>query len=188
MGRVSRFDRHVLFMPPGLFLLLDDLETPGRAHFRWMLHAFEKMQVDPDGGRVMSRRGGAELDVRLRSPAGLTISQTDRFRVPYNAGVPPAFREEKPNQWHVTAETVQEAEALRIGAVMAVRGPGERLDLEVVEKEGWLGARATTTSGTSEGWVQLKPGSAGPTDYGHATAGGHAILCGTAETGETVVV
>jgi len=188
MGRVSRFDRHVLFLLPGLFLLLDVLETPKPALFQWMLHAFEKMKVDVDSGRVISRRHGATLDVRLRSPMGLTFSRTDRFRTPYNAGAPTAFHEKKLNQWHLTAETEQQADAARIGAVMAARGPGERLDLEILEKDGWLGARATSASGTAEGWVQLQPGRAGPAGYGHAVAAGNATICGMAETGEKYVI
>ena len=150
------------FLRPGLFLLLDDLEAPEPARFKWLLHAFEKMEVDDAAGRIVSRRDGATLDVRLRSPAGLTLNQTDVFDTPYNAGTPEEFQEDRPNHWHVAAETQEEAGAARIGAVMAASGPGERFDVELLEREGWFGARASGAFGTVAGWVQLCPGAPGP--------------------------
>ena len=123
------------------------------------------------------------LDVRLRSPAGLTFSQTDVFDTPYNAGTPEEFREDRPNHWHVTAETLEEAGASRIGAAMVVSGPEERLDLELLEQEGWFGARASGVFGAVEGWVQLCPEAAGPAEYGE-----HAMICGTGVDGEVLVV
>ena len=187
MGGIRRFDRHVLFLRPGLFLLLDDLEAPEPALFQWMLHAFEKMEVDTAVGRVMSQRKGATLDVRLCSPAGLVLSQTDQFDTPYNAGIPEAFRKEKPNQWHVTAETAQKSDATRIGAVMAVWGPHERFELELREQVGWFGARATGAFGAVEGWVQLRPHTAGPEGYGDAVTEGEALLCGMAGNGDRFI-
>ena len=162
MGKMCRFDRHILFLRPGLFLVLDDLEAPEPARFKWLLHAFEKMEVDDAAGRIVSRRDGATLDVRLRSPAGLTLNQTDVFDTPYNAGTPEEFQEDRPNHWHVAAETQEEAGAARIGAVMAASGPGERFDVELLEREGWFGARASGAFGTVAGWVQLCPGAPGP--------------------------
>lgn len=183
-GRVRRFNRHILFLHPGLFLLLDDLETPEPARFQWMLHAFEQMEVDEAAGRVISRRRGATLDLRLHSPLGLMLSQTDQFDTPCNTGIPEAFQEEMPNHWHVTAETAQTAGSVRIGAVMAVWGPDERFELEVSEQSGWFGARATGMFGTVEGWVQLEPHTPGPQGYGEAVVKGKAILCGRSVDGD----
>ena len=109
MGKLIRCDRHILFLRPGLFILLDDLEAPKPARFQWMLHAFEEMQVA--GNQAVSRRDGATMDVRLSSSAGLSLSQTDQFDVPYNANIPEEFQKEKPNHWHVTAETEERAKA-----------------------------------------------------------------------------
>ncbi len=189
MGRLRKFDRHALFLRPGLFLLLDDLEAPEPARFQWMLHAFEEMALSE--GRVISRRGGATLDVRLRCPAGLTLRQTDRFDTPYNHGIPERFHEDLPNHWHVTAETGTtgaDVTVTRIGAAMGVWGPGERFEIEALEQEGWFGARATGAFGRAEGWAQLKPGAPGPAGYGEAVSGGRATLCGTAADGDRFVV
>jgi len=188
MGKMRRFDRHILFLRPGLFLLLDNLESPEPALFQWMLHAFEEMELDNAVGRVVSKREGATLDVHLRSPVGLTISQTDQFDTPYNTGIPEAFHKDMPNHWHLTAETERKSEAVRIGAVMVVSGTQERCDVELLEREGWFGARAKGDFGTVEGWVQLSPGAAGPDDYDEAVAEGRAILCGISADDEQFVI
>ena len=46
-GRLKRFLRHVLFLRPGVILLLDEVAAPEPAEFSWLLHALEKMQMDP---------------------------------------------------------------------------------------------------------------------------------------------
>ena len=188
MGKMRRFDRHILFLRPCLFLLLDDVETPEPAMFQWMLHAFEEMELDDETGRIVSRRKDARLDVHLQSPVGLILNQTDQFDTPYNDGIPEAFHKDMPSHWHVTAETVQKSEAVRIGAVMTVSGSQEHFDFELLKQNGWLGARAKGEFGTLEGWVQLSPGAAGPEKYGEIVAEGRSILCGMSADGDQFVV
>jgi hypothetical protein len=183
-GRVNRFVRHILFLRPGLFLLLDDLETSEPSRFQWMLHAFEKMELNQEEGRVVSRRMGATLDVCLRSAVDLVLAQTDQFDTPYNAGIPDAFRREMPKHWHMTAATAQRTDRLRIGAVMAVWGPHEPFELELLENPGWFGACATGLFGKVEGWVQLQPQTTGPDSFGEEVSKGKAIICGVSAQGK----
>ena len=186
MGKLLRWDRHMLFLRPGLFLLLDDLEAPSASRYQWMLHALEEMALGE--GQVISRRGGATLDVRLACPEGLTLSQTDRFDTPYNHGIPEQFHKDLPNHWHVTAETGGDAKAVRIGAAMGVYGAGEAFELETLSHDGWFGAKATGAFGAVEGWVQLTAGAPGPDGYSDAVADGRAKVCGAAMDGERFVV
>ncbi len=184
MGKLARCDRHILFLRPGLFLILDDLEAPAAARFQWMLHAFDEMELD--GCRVVSRRDGAAMDVRLASPTGLSVSQTDDFDVPFNANIPEEFQQERPNHWHVTAETQDDARATRIAAAMAVTGPGEEMAVELLERPGWFGVQATGIFGRAEAWAQLEAGAAGPEGYGDEVSAGRAVVCGTARDGERI--
>ncbi|RPI26664.1 MAG: DUF4962 domain-containing protein [Acidobacteria bacterium] len=181
MGKLRRFERHILFLRPGLFLLLDDLEAPAGSRYQWMLHALEEMKLD--GTRVVSKRAGAQLDVTLRSPAGLSFHQTDQFDTPYNQGVPEEYRRDVANHWHVTAETQTAAVAARIGAVMSVSGPGEIVEVDLLEHSGWFGAKAIGAFGEASGWLQLQPGSPGPTGFGKEVEAGQAKLCGVAADG-----
>jgi len=183
MGRLVRWDRHILFLRPGLFVLLDDVEAPGVSQFQWMLHAFEEMEVGE--ASVVSRRDGATLEVRLGCRRGLSISQTDQFDTPYNEGIPEPFQEDRPNHWHVTAETQAGAKATRIAAAMGVYGAEECFELEALDQAGWFGARARGGFGSVEGWAQLVPGAAGPEGFGDAVAAGDATVCGIGADGET---
>ncbi|MDP6039882.1 MAG: heparinase II/III family protein, partial [Candidatus Latescibacteria bacterium] len=92
MGKLTQCDRHILFLRPGLFLSLDELAAPENVIFQWMLHAFEEMEVGE--AQIISRHDGSALDVRLSSPAGLKLSQTDQFDTPYNDRIPEQFHED----------------------------------------------------------------------------------------------
>jgi hypothetical protein len=67
---------------------------------------------------------------------------------------------------------------------MAVTGPDEKMDVELLAHTGWFGARAEGEFGTLEGWVQLENGSVGPAGYGADVESGEAKICGTARDGE----
>jgi hypothetical protein len=187
VGKVRRCDRHILFLRPCLFLLLDDLDVPEPAIFQWMLHTLEKMEVDASLGQVISRRKSATLQVWLRSCAGLAFSQTDQFDTPYNAGIPYEFHRKMPDHWHLTAETTQKAGAVRIGAVMVVSEPHEDYDLDVLEKDGWLGARLNGAFGKIEGFLQLRPGTVKPEGFGQAVGDGKTLLYGQSADGQSFV-
>ncbi|MHC4435125.1 MAG: heparinase II/III domain-containing protein, partial [Planctomycetota bacterium] len=146
-GKLNKWVRRILFLRPGLFLLLDEIEAPAASQYQWMLHAFEKMTID--GAKVTSRRKAAVLDVTLACPQGLILTQTDLFDTPYNHGIPKAYHREKANHWHVTAETGKSARKTRIAAVMSVYGAKERFDVHLVE--GWIRFDQTDASPPSPG-------------------------------------
>jgi hypothetical protein len=177
-GRLKRFLRHVLFLRPGVILLLDELEAPAPARYQWLLHALEKMECDEKAATVIARRRGASLEVRLACAQGLAFHLTDQFDTPYNAGNPPEYHEERPNQWHFRAETREPVAATRIAALMIVRGPGEDFQTELLEERGWLGLRLRMGAGTGEAWVQLAPGAAGPAGFTDAVRAGRALMAG----------
>lgn len=157
--RLTRWVRHILFLRPGLFLMLDEIEAPRPATFQWMLHAFDRMEVT--GQRVISRRGPAVLEVTLAAVNGLRLSQTDQFDTPYNHGIPEAYHREKPGHWHVTAETRQRSARTTIAAVLAVHDEAAPLTVEVETVNGWLGAKcasdANSDSRAVEGWIRFDP-------------------------------
>jgi hypothetical protein len=161
-GKLKRCLRHVLFLRPGLFVVLDELEAPAPARFDWLLHAIEKMQVDETARTVTATRGGASLTVRLDCEAGLGFHLTDQFDTPYNEGNPPEYHEQRANQWHFKATTERPAAQVRIAAVMVVRGPAEKLDVDWKQHPGWSGAAMRTPDGSGEVWAQLAAGASPP--------------------------
>jgi hypothetical protein len=180
--KLKKWVRRILFLRPGLFLLVDEIATPEPVRCQWLLHAFEEMEIED--ARITSRRKDATLGVHLACPQGLKLSQTDRFDTPYNHGIPEAYHKDKANHWHVTAETVEKSAAIRIGAVMAAHGKGERLEVRVRRQDGWFGAAASGDFGEVEGWIRLDEVESLPAGFAGKVPGQTVNLCGRSREGE----
>ncbi|MFB6295562.1 MAG: heparinase II/III family protein [Halobacteriales archaeon] len=120
---VERFDRHVLFVDPGLYLVYDDLEAPGAGAYEWLLHSHESPEIDGAGDRVTVERGPARMTVDLFSDAGIEWSVTDAFDPPVNEGFEEEFARDLPDQHHATAR-VGGGDSRSILAVCRVGQPG----------------------------------------------------------------
>jgi hypothetical protein len=182
MGKLKKWIRRILFLRPGLFLLLDEIEAPTMSRYQWMLHAFEKMDVRD--ANVTSRRKGAALDVYLDCKQDLVLSQTDKFDTAYNYGIPEAYHRQKANHWHVKAETVKKSKVARIAAVMAVYGASERFQVQLKKQEGWFGATAEGDFGRVEGWIRIDDVNNIPAGFASQVANRRINICGRSRDGE----
>jgi hypothetical protein len=185
MGKLNKWVRHILFLRPGLFLLLDEVVAPTPSRFQWMFHAFEEMQIGER--KITSRRAGATLDVYLAGSQDLTLTQTDWFDTPYNHGIPEAYHRQKANHWHVTAETAGTSQTVRIAAVMAVYGADERCEVRVQTMSGWFGATAAGGFGRVEGWIRVGDGDTLPTGFAVEQTRSRIGLCGRDRHGKAWV-
>ncbi|MEK7408073.1 MAG: DUF4962 domain-containing protein [Acidobacteriota bacterium] len=186
-GKLTSFLRHVLFVRPGVFALLDELAAPAPAEFAWLLHAFERMKLDEQAATVVSARKGASLTVRLACEGGLAFRQTDVFDTPYNAGNPPEYHEQRENQWHFAAATRQRAARVRIAALMVVRDERETLATVWKEHKGWAGVTIETPSGKGEAWIQVTPAAPGPPGFPAAVRQGRALAAARWNKEELIV-
>ncbi len=182
MGKLKKWIRQILFLRPGLFLLLDEIEAPTTSQYQWMFHAFEKMEMQDN--KITSRRKNATLNAYLACPHGLTLSQTDQFDTPYNHGIPKAYYKEKANHWHVTAATKRKSKTTRIAAIMSVHNTNDHFDVELQKMNGWFGVKATGDSGQIEGWIRIEDVQTGPAGFDTQTTNGKANLCGRSRDGE----
>ena len=180
-GKLKKWIRRILFLRPGLFLLLDEIEAPTKSRYQWMFHAFEKMDLQDN--QIVSRRKNATLDAYLACTHGLTLSQTDRFDTPYNHGIPKAYHRQKSNHWHITAATKQKSRTTRIAAIMTVHNANERFDIELQKMNGWFGVKAVGDFGPLEGWIRFDDVNTGPAGFDTQTATGKANLCGRSRDG-----
>lgn len=156
-GKLKRFLRHVLFLRPGVFIVLDELEAPEPAEFQWLLHTFDKMSVAPDASMVTSTRHGATLTARLMCDAGLAFGQTGQFDTPLNEGNPSEYHEDRPNHWHFTATTRQRQPRCAITAVMLVKDSSESIEVDWRDDPLRSGIEIKTPSGTGEAWAETAP-------------------------------
>ena len=182
MGKLTKWVRHILFLRPGLFLLLDEIEAPTQSKYQWMLHAFEKMNVTD--AKVTSRRKGAALEVFLDCTRGLELSQTDKFDTPYNYGIPEAYHRQKANHWHVKAQNVEKSKVARIAAVMAIYGTNEKFQVQLQKQDGWFGATAAGDFGQVEGWIRIDDVENIPAGFASQTVRKRINICGRSRDGE----
>ena len=122
--RLSRFNRHVLFVKPSLIVIADDLEAPEASSFQWLLQGREAFSINEKTQSLVSHRKGKEMRVRLFTDGGFAFSQTDKWPIQPDKGYP-GVKEKKPRGWpkpqhHFTAETHKKTKARRIAAVLFV--------------------------------------------------------------------
>jgi len=155
-GLLRKWRRHLLLVRPSVLVLVDDILAPEPSTFRWLLHAFERFELDEAAGTVTSRRGGASLVGRVFSSQVLSFSQTDAWPVAPDEGYPTLTRPVPPKRWHFAAETRQ-TDRIRIAAVFSATRPGdEEAELEVAVE----GNRVCLSCGESaSGTIDLGPDS-----------------------------
>jgi hypothetical protein len=186
MGKLNKWIRHILYLRPGLFLLLDEIEAPKASKYQWLLHAFEKIEIRDN--KVISQRREAILDVSLACSLGLNITQTDKFDTPYNYGIPEKYHKNKANQWHFTAETIEKSRKTYIAAVMSVYDDSEKFDVKLQRENGWLGAIAAGDFGQVEGWIRTDEGGTLPASFASEVGNRKVNLCGRSRDGEIFYV
>ena len=103
-GKLTRFDRHILYLRPDAFLIMDQLEAPQSSTFTWALHAEQQMVLKPAAQEVIISRGAAKCQVRFLTPQSLKFEQTDQF-------TPPSVRP-LANEWHTYVTNAQPAQKM----------------------------------------------------------------------------
>jgi len=122
---LEEWRRHLVLLRPSALILVDDVLASKPSTFQWLLHAFERFEIDQEERILISRRKGASLAGRLYASTDLTLSQTDAWPVAPDEGYPTLTRPLPAKRWHFTAET-ERTDRIRIAAICTVQGPGEQ--------------------------------------------------------------
>jgi hypothetical protein len=101
MNLLDKFVRHVVYLRPDVFVIYDDLQAPKPSSYTWLMHAYQKMSIDPSGQGFTLKTAGADLKVNLWANTALEFSQTDQFAVSLDEPM------DKPIQWHLKATTAE---------------------------------------------------------------------------------
>lgn len=124
-GRLERFHRHILFIRPDYFIIIDDLKTTGKAStFQWLLHSPTKIRVDTDKNILVNQSGNVRLTSRFLVPEEMEYVQ--------HTGFTPQVEDSLSwqNQFHLTASTLSPAVSKKIVTVMRV----DKTDEQAPEK------------------------------------------------------
>ena len=122
---LTRYRRHLLMIRPAILVLIDDLIASEPSTLEWLLHAFEKFEIDPEGQTVTSNRDGASLTGHLYASTSLSLQQTDDWIIQPSEGYPTLTKPQPPKRWHFTAETTP-IRRCRIASIFSVHGPGDQ--------------------------------------------------------------
>ena len=124
---LTKFLRHVIFIRPDYFVMIDELAAKEPSTFDWLLHAWEKMEVAPAACRLITTRGNARLMTQFVWPKDpLKFSQTDQFTPP------PANK--AANQWHLTCSTRTPAKETQFVTVLYPYKAGQESALPKIER------------------------------------------------------
>ena len=146
MGALARAVRHIIYVRPGAFVVIDDLAAAdGKAStFEWWLNALSNIRLDGDGAGATVEQGKARLKVRLHGPEGFSAAQSSEFIGPpnvYAAGEKPrAFPPQgpladRPGQVHARFATAP-TDGTRIVATLQPYREGGTVPGVRVERDG----------------------------------------------------
>lgn len=121
---VESYVRHVALIRPSLILVVDDVEANEPVEIEWLMHAREKLVLDEETQRFVSRRGDEVMTARLFAVEPLEFSQTDEWPVEPKKDYPMVTAPEPARQWHFTARTKGRKKRWRIATVMTVGDGG----------------------------------------------------------------
>jgi len=148
-GTLKRFRRHVVHVKPGVFVMFDDLVATKPATFQWLLHAYEKIQIEDSSRSLHVRREPAAMKMRFLWPPSLSFSQTDRYN-PDPERVKPG---EIKNSWHLTASTKEPSATRQFLTVLVPYRIGQEASVpqaELVNGNGAIGVRLIASDGFQE--------------------------------------
>jgi hypothetical protein len=125
--RLDRFHRHVVFLRPNYFVIIDDLKTSGKAStFQWLLHTPTEVSVDCTNHLMVNQTGNVRLTTRFLTPDDLVYQQ--------HSGFSPQVEHpnQMVNQFHLTASTSKPATSKMFVTLMHVdRTSGAAVELPV---------------------------------------------------------
>jgi hypothetical protein len=114
-GRLEKFHRHVLFIRPDYFIIIDDLKTSGSlSTFQWLLHSPTEIRVDRKNHIMENSSGNARLTSRFLIPDDLDYIQ--------HSGFTPQVQDSTrwQNQFHLTASTQKPSLSKQFVTIMRV--------------------------------------------------------------------
>jgi hypothetical protein len=145
----TKMVRHIVFVRPNVFVILDDIETNEPASVQFLLHAICPFEIDSDQRVVSVTNGPARAQIHLLEPGPVQISQTDKFTIPPERLDRPAVPPDHFDQWHCTANYAATDAARRLLTVIVVdRSDSEVLppEIEQLTEPGTVGVRIGTTT------------------------------------------
>jgi hypothetical protein len=145
-GRLERFRRQVVHVRPGVFVLFDELRSPEPSRFQWLLHAYNRIEMDEANRVLRIANPPATMHVHLLMPEKLDFAETDRYEPE-----PEPVARGWTNTWHLTASTSESSRETRFLAVLLPHREGKSGALPRVKRIQGVGAVGVLLTGADGG-------------------------------------
>ena len=158
-SRLQRFDRHILFVRPDVWVVCDDLEPNEPADFTWLFNAFEAADIDIAAQTMTVKQRNQRLSVQHLAPEGLDYSQDNDRPFPMKTRSFCRFTEAFPQQWNIRLRTSGKQHQTRFLAVMHAHDQdrGARIqNVRRLEADRVLGVAFEAEGGTECALFQLE--------------------------------
>ena len=148
-GRLDRFDRHVVHVRPGVFVICDDLEAPQPSRFEWLLHGCRRIGVEEADRTLRITNAPAAMTVRLLLPERIEFTQTDRYEPEPEMTAKGGTWS---NTWHLSAASERARQTRFLAVLMPCRtGAEDRLPaVRLLRGDGADGVELKTQDGTRD--------------------------------------
>lgn len=104
---LQRFTRHVVYLRPDMFLIVDDVRAGRPVEIDWLLHSRFAIDWNGDEQRAHVKGTKSHLDVYMLAPERFAGSVTDQYNIP-----PEMTTYQK--EWHLTAKLGEKTEQTAI--------------------------------------------------------------------------
>ncbi len=115
---LTRFERAIVFIRPGFYVVYDELAADEPAEFTWLLNTFQEAEIEESARRMTVSQQDRRMRVRHVFPAGLSYEQSNERRYPFLTRAWSRFTEAFPEAWHIRVNTEEKEEENRFLALL----------------------------------------------------------------------
>ncbi len=115
---MKRFERAILFIRPGIYVVYDELAADEPSEFSWLLNTFQETEIDESARVLTVPQQDRRLRVQHLLPADLVYSQSNERRYPIQTRAWSRFTEAFPEPWHIRVTTAEKAREERFLALL----------------------------------------------------------------------
>ncbi|MGQ9731476.1 MAG: DUF4962 domain-containing protein [Candidatus Zipacnadales bacterium] len=166
---LSSYRRHFIYLRPDQLIVWDEVKSPEKATFAWLLHFLSEPTVDEGASTAVVKQGAAGLVIGAFGPEKLQWSTSNRF--PKN----PTFAEEDVKaspQWHTMLRSTKKVEAEELVLLLLPFQGATAPALQALEVEGGRGMQAMN----GQLIALLRQGEATPVAGGGLTAEANCVV------------
>ncbi len=122
---MERFERAILFIRPGVYVIYDELQASEPSEFTWLLNAFQEAEIDEAGRTMTVPQQDRRLRVRHLLPRKVEYKQSNERRYPILTRAWARVSEAFPEPAHIRVNTAEKAEDQRFLALLNTYGAAE---------------------------------------------------------------